>query len=114
MARRRKRTRRAGRAAPPKDIPRRALVDCLRGGALIAMTVFHFAYDLEFFGLKERGYSDQFHWWLLATSVAGSFVFLTGVSLYLATPTGSGGNPGRAAWPSSRSLHSRSQPSLHT
>ena len=31
-------------------IPRIALVDWLRGAALIGMTVFHFAYDLEFFG----------------------------------------------------------------
>lgn len=67
-----------------KALPRLAIVDCLRGIALIAMTVFHFVYDLEFFGLKEFGYSDQLHWWLLATCVAGSFLFLAGFSLYLA------------------------------
>lgn len=67
-----------------QEISRIALVDFLRGLALIAMTVFHFAYDLEFFGLKEPGYSDQFHWWFLAITVAGSFLFLSGVSLYLA------------------------------
>ncbi len=65
-------------------IPRIALVDFLRGMALIGMTVFHFVYDLEFFGLEEYGYSDQLHWWTLATVVAGSFLFLTGASLYLA------------------------------
>ena len=90
MARRRGRKGRrkhviAGRAdVPATDIPRIALVDFLRGGALIGMTVFHFAYDLEFFGLKARGYADQFHWWLLATIVTASFLFLTGISLYLA------------------------------
>ena len=65
-------------------IPRIALIDFLRGAALSGMTVFHFAYDLEFFGFEERGYSDELHWWTLATIVAGSFLFLTGASLYLA------------------------------
>ena len=70
--------------ASTSAIPRIALVDFLRGVALIGMTVFHFAYDLEFFDLEERGYSDQFHWWTLATIVAGSFLFLAGANLYLA------------------------------
>ena len=90
MARRRDRKRRAGadRARRPTSsssaIPRIALVDFLRGAALLGMTVFHFVYDLEFFGLEERGYADRLHWWTLATVVAGSFLFLSGVSLYLA------------------------------
>ncbi len=85
----------ARKARTPKDdasrtvssssaIPRIALVDFLRGMALLGMTVFHFVYDLEFFGLEEYGYSDQLHWWTLATIVAGSFLFLTGASLYFA------------------------------
>lgn len=88
--RRRGRRPRAGReiarpaVVPSREIPRIALVDFLRGAALVGMTVFHFVYDLEFFGLKERGYSDQRHWWMLATIVAGSFLFLAGASLYLA------------------------------
>ena len=95
MARRRGKRRRGKRpqarnvvasraAVPSREIPRIALVDFLRGVALIGMTVFHFVYDLEFFGLEESGYSDQYHWWMLATIVAGSFLFLTGASLYLA------------------------------
>ncbi len=90
MARRRERKPRTGRGSatravvPTTTIPRIALVDFLRGAALIGMTVYHFVYDLEFFALKESGYSEQLHWWMLATVVAGSFVFLTGASLYLA------------------------------
>lgn len=70
--------------APAAAFPRIALVDGLRGAALIGMTVFHFAYDLEFFGIEERGYADQPHWRHFATLVAGSFLFLAGVSLQLA------------------------------
>ena len=94
VAGRRERKRRADRkdanptASSPGAIPRIALVDFLRGAALLGMTVFHFVFDLEFFGLEERGYSEQLHWWTLATIVAGSFLFLTGVSLYLAHSDG--------------------------
>ena len=94
MARRRARKHRAERrnanppATPPGAVPRIALVDFLRGAALLGMTVFHFVFDLEFFGLEERGYSEQLHWWTLATIVAGSFLFLTGASLYLAHSDG--------------------------
>ena len=59
-------------------------MDLFRGVALVGMTVFHFGYDLTYFGIREPGYTDQLHWWLLARSVAGSFLFLAGVSLYLA------------------------------
>ncbi len=97
MASRRARKRRTGRtgrkrarpmASPPGAIPRIALVDFLRGAALLGMTLYHFVYDLEFFGLQERGYSEQLHWWTLATIVAGSFLFLTGANLYLAHSDG--------------------------
>ena len=60
----------------------------MRGGALIGMTVFHFAYDLMFFGLREPGYTTQFHWWALAKAVAITFLFATGASLYLAHAEG--------------------------
>ena len=80
-----------GEAASPRTdapaaapIPRIALIDWLRGAALLGMTVFHFAYDLEFFGIEEPGYADQPHWRHFATLVAGSFLFLAGVSLQLA------------------------------
>ena len=90
MTRRRGKKFRAGKegtsrtAASRSATPRIALLDFLRGAALIGMTVFHFVYDLEFFGLEELGYSDQLHWQTLATIVAGSFLFLAGASLYLA------------------------------
>ena len=76
------------RPAGALGIPRIPLLDVLRGGALIGMTVFHFAFDLMFFGLREPGYTTQFHWWALAKAVAITFLFATGASLYLAHAAG--------------------------
>ena len=58
-------------------------IDLLRGLALIAMTVFHFAYDLEFFGIMQAGFIQQPEWVYFARVIAGSFLFLTGFSLFL-------------------------------
>jgi uncharacterized membrane protein len=63
-------------------------LDLARGIALIAMTIFHFAYDLELFGIKEPGFITQPHWKYFARSIATSFLFLTGFSLYLAHGSG--------------------------
>ncbi len=52
------------------------------------MTVFHFAYDLMFFGFREHGYTEQIHWAVLAKAVAISFLFASGASLYLAHAAG--------------------------
>ncbi len=60
------------------------LLDLARGVALIAMTVFHFGFDLELLGIKEQGYISQPHWKYFARAIASSFLFLTGFSLYLA------------------------------
>ena len=91
---------RGTRPAAAPGIPRIPLLDGLRGGALIGMTVFHFAYDLMFFGLREPGYSAQFHWWALAKAVAITFLFATGASLYLAHAEGVRWKPWarRLAW----------------
>lgn len=60
------------------------LLDFARGMALIAMTIFHFAFDLELLGIQEPGFITQPHWKYFARAIATAFLFLTGVSLYLA------------------------------
>lgn len=60
------------------------LLDLARGIALIAMTIFHFAFDLELLGVQEPGFVSQDHWKYFARAIATSFLFLTGFSLYLA------------------------------
>jgi uncharacterized membrane protein len=48
------------------------------------MAIYHFAWDLEFFGYVEPGMTAEGGWRLFARSIASSFLFLVGVSLLLA------------------------------
>ena len=60
------------------------LLDVARGVPLVAMLVYHFTWDLEFFGYLPAGTAHQGFWRLFARSIASSFLFLVGVSLVLA------------------------------
>ncbi|MDF2374327.1 MAG: DUF1624 domain-containing protein [Rhizobiaceae bacterium] len=64
--------------------PRVAAIDVARGAALLAMAIYHFAWDLEFFGYVPAAMTAEGGWKLFARSIAGSFLFLVGVSLVLA------------------------------
>lgn len=59
------------------------MLDFARGLALVAMTVFHFVFDLQMFGVLEPGTIEQPHWKYFARGIATSFLFLVGFSLYL-------------------------------
>lgn len=59
-------------------------IDCARGIALAAMAIYHFTWDLEFFGYVEPGLTAHGGWKIFARCIASSFLFLVGVSLYLA------------------------------
>jgi uncharacterized membrane protein len=63
---------------------RLAVNDLARTVALVGMAVFHFAFDLELFGWLEPGTTVSGGWAVFARLVAGSFLFLSGVSLVLA------------------------------
>ncbi len=70
-------------------------IDVARGCALIAMLIYHFTWDLEFFGFLLPGTAQVGGWRIFARLIASSFLFLVGVSLVLAH--------GRAIrWPSFR------------
>jgi len=68
----------------PAAVSRIGLIDVARGVALLAMAVYHFTWDLEFFGYIEAGTTGAGGWKLFARSIAGSFLLLVGVSLVLA------------------------------
>jgi uncharacterized membrane protein len=52
------------------------------------MVVFHLARDLQLFGLAPAGMTQAGLWPLFARAVAGSFLFLAGVSFWLAQGDG--------------------------
>ena len=59
-------------------------IDHARGIAVIAMVVFHFTFDLMFFGYIAQGTVYRLEWRLFESAIAGSFLFLAGVSFMLA------------------------------
>lgn len=65
--------------------PRVALVDALRGFAVAQMIVYHFIYDLNYFGfVRVRMLLDQ-PWVGWRTAIVTQFLLLVGVSLVLRT-----------------------------
>ena len=60
------------------------MLDAARGVAFVAMAIFHFAFDLEMFGVVEQGFTLQPEWKYFARSIAGSFLFLVGFSSFIA------------------------------
>lgn len=75
-----------GRLAAGAGVVRGRIValDLARALALVAMAVFHFTFDLELFGFAAPGTTMLPGWRWLAFLTAGSFLFLVGVSLWLA------------------------------
>ena len=73
----------ASRGTAKARRPRITGIDRLRGLALIAMAVYHFTWDLEFFGYIEPGTAGTGGWKVFARLIAGSFLFLAGYSLVL-------------------------------
>ncbi len=72
----------------PSRPARIRVIDIARGVALLAMAIYHFTWDLEFFGYLEPGTTAQGGWKLFARAIASSFLFLVGVSLVLAHARG--------------------------
>jgi len=58
-------------------------IDVARGAALVAMAIYHFAWDLEFFGYFPPAMTAVGGWKMFARCIASSFLFLVGVSLFL-------------------------------
>ena len=64
--------------------PRLIGLDLARSAALLGMVAYHFTYDLDLFGFIPRGTAVSGPFWWHARIVAGSFIFLAGMSLWLA------------------------------
>lgn len=75
-------------AASPVTRSRIEWIDLARGVALVAMAIYHFTWDLEFFGYADPGMTAVGGWKLFARSIASTFLFLVGVSLVLSHDAG--------------------------
>lgn len=65
-----------------------ALLDVLRGVAIAAMGVYHFFFDLEFFGFGDFGVTEAPGWIAFVRTIPASFLAIAGISLYLAHHNG--------------------------
>ena len=63
-------------------------IDAVRGVAFIAMAVYHFAWDLGYFGFIATDVTVDLGWRIFARSIASTFLVLVGVSLVLAARNG--------------------------
>ncbi|EEW24700.1 heparan-alpha-glucosaminide N-acetyltransferase [Rhodobacter ferrooxidans] len=63
---------------------RLVVLDLARTLALLGMAAYHFTWDLQMFGLVPPGTAVSGFFFYHARTVAGSFLFLAGVSLWLA------------------------------
>lgn len=64
--------------------PRYQLLDILRGVAIIAMVVFHIAWDLYYFGYSSVDVTTELGWVIFQKSILSSFLLLVGAGLVLA------------------------------
>ena len=62
---------------------RSQLIDGLRAIAVLAMIVYHFAWDLGFFNIVDPFIVNSGWWKIFAVSIGSSFLFLSGISFWL-------------------------------
>jgi uncharacterized membrane protein len=73
--------------------PRFALVDAVRGAAIIGVVIYHLFWDLSYFWLIPIDVSTQPAWVAFARGLLATFILLVGVSLVLAHRNGIRWNP---------------------
>lgn len=74
--------------AAASPIARLPVIDAARGVAVLAMVVYHFCWDLRYFGYIASDVEGGLGWRIFAHSTAGAFLFIVGVSLVLSTQRG--------------------------
>lgn len=66
-----------------KAAPRIQWIDSLRGIAIILMVIFHFCYDLRYFGYVDWNVPNGPNWWPFRYVILTLFIFTMGMSLTL-------------------------------
>lgn len=79
-------------AAVPRSAQRFVVIDIARGVAIAMMFVYHFSFDLNYFGVVSFDFNNDLRWLGFRAVIVSSFSFLVGISLVL--------GPGRKLdWP---------------
>ena len=63
---------------------RLVVIDALRGLAILLMVIFHFCFDLSYFGLADFNFYQDLFWLHARTFILSLFLLLVGCSLVLA------------------------------
>lgn len=77
-----------GRSGAAPATRRLAAIDALRGAAICLMIVYHFAFDLNLFGVIHTDFDHHPFWLGFRGIIVTSFLLLVGVSLLLARRAG--------------------------
>lgn len=64
------------------------IVDAARGFAILLMFIYHFSFDLDYFGFIEENFNHDPFWIRLRMIIVSLFLTIVGISLYLATYQG--------------------------
>ena len=73
----------SGVMSEAKAKPRLPIIDIARGVAILAMAIYHFCWDLWYFGFLNADVGFDPRWVFFARSILASFLFLVGVGLVL-------------------------------
>ncbi len=84
--------------APARPRARVAALDALRGAAICAMIVYHFAFDLNWFGVLRADFNRDLGWLTFRAIIVSAFLLLVGVSLVLAQRDPPDRWPNEAFW----------------
>ena len=72
----------------PRGFGRLVIVDLMRGVAIALMVIYHFCFDLAYFGFAGFDFYNDAFWLNFRTFILSLFLFLVGISLVLATRKG--------------------------
>ncbi len=64
------------------------LIDAARGITVAAMVIYHFCWDLRYFGYIASDVEGALPWRIFAHATAGAFLFIVGIGLVLSTRNG--------------------------
>ncbi|WP_459937686.1 heparan-alpha-glucosaminide N-acetyltransferase [Desulfonatronum parangueonense] len=74
---------------PADSTPSRiSLLDMFRGSAVLLMLVYHFCFDLQYFGIVRFNFQSDPFWLIFRAVIVSGFVLAVGVSLALSTRNG--------------------------